>query len=73
MVMCVIPVDPKDRPKGAEDIPYIPAPNMTHIACERCDVKCWVGPKILGMKAENPHLPIWCVSCVLVMASGQMN
>ena len=70
-ILCVIPVDVKDRPKGAEEIPYEPTPNMTHIACEQCGVICWVGPNILAMKDENPQLPILCMGCLIGEIKGK--
>lgn len=63
-IICVIPVDPKDRPQSKEPIEYNPGPEMVHINCEKCQTLSWIGPMQLAQKEKTPYLPILCLTCI---------
>lgn len=60
-IIAVIPVDSKEL----HGIDYTPRANMVHINCEKCKVKCWIGPSQLTLKNQQPELPILCAMCMV--------
>ena len=72
-VICVIPVDQKDRLPGTEHLKYTPSAGMTHIACEACQCNCWVGPKQLQLKSTFKDMPIICLTCLVKKADRPMS